>query len=240
MRLPFTTGGASVEIPASLPEVTGIGGTEFVEGNGRCNFLRCLPYWNTANDANGGSAVSYIPETAWNDTALRGSPAASGGGASVFFPKPSWQAGPGVPADGKRDVPDIAFAASPEHDAFLIYSSDGCGVSGVTACPQYVGGTSTGPPAFAGLAALLNQQLVVSGKQSAPGLGNINPVLYNLARSASAAFHDITTGNNKINATCPWPAPIPSTPCTPGMVGFDAGPGYDQVTGLGSVDATAL
>src|SRR6516225_8310464 len=228
-----TTGGASVEIPASLPEVTGIGGTEFVEGGGT--------YWNPANDANGGSAQSYIPETAWNDTALRGSPAASGGGASVFFPKPSWQAGPGVPADGRRDVPDIAFAASPDHDGFLIYSSDNCPgqpPTSVTPCQQVVGGTSAGAPPFAGLAALLNQQLVVSGKQSGPGLGNINPKLYTLAQSASAAFHDIITGNNRITATCP--GPVPTLPCTPGLVGFVAGPGYDQVTGLGSVDAMAL
>jgi uncharacterized protein (TIGR03437 family) len=216
-----TTGGASVIIPASLPEVTGIGGTEFVEGGGT--------YWNPANDPNGdgGSAVSYIPETAWNDSAL----AASGGGASVFFPKPSWQAGPGVPADGARDVPDIAFTASVAHDGFLIYSSDSvCGVS-----PCVAGGTSTGPPLVAGLAALLNQKLF--GNQPAPGLGNINPKLYTLAQSAPAAFHDITTGNNKVNATCPMPPP---PTCTPGIVGFDAGPGYDQVTGLGSVDAMAL
>jgi uncharacterized protein (TIGR03437 family) len=210
-----------VIIPASFPEVTGIGGTEFVDAP---------TYWNSTNDANGGSARSYIPETAWNDTALRGSPAASGGGASVFFPKPSWQAGPGVPADGARDVPDIAFAASANHDGFLIYSSDVSCATGVCSA----GGTSAGPPLVAGLAALLNQKLAVPGN---PGLGNINPKLYTLAQSAPAAFHDITTGNNKINATCPVPSP-PS--CTPGIVGFDAGPGYDQVTGLGSVDAMAL
>jgi uncharacterized protein (TIGR03437 family) len=225
------TSGLSVDIPASLPEVTGIGGTEFVEGGGT--------YWNLANDASGGSARSYIPETAWNDTAADGSPSASGGGASVFFAKPSWQVGTGVPADGARDVPDIAFAASADHDGFLIYSSDGCGGGkGSTApCRQAVGGTSTGPPSFSGLAAMLNQQLAASGAQSVPGLGNINPKLYSLAHSAAAAFHDITTGNNKINVTCPVRS---RTPCTPGIVGFDAGPGYDQVTGLGSVDAAAL
>ena len=224
-----STGGLSVDIPASMPEVTGIGGTEFAEGSGT--------YWNLANDANGGSAISYIPETAWNDTALDGSPSASGGGASEFFGKPTWQTGPGVPADGARDVPDLAITASADHDGFLIYSSDGCGgPRGSTApCRQLIGGTSTGPPTFSGILALLNQQ-VVAGGQSA-GLGNINPKLYSLAQSAAAAFHDITTGDNKINVTCPSPSP---TPCTPGIVGFSAGPGYDQVTGLGSVDATAL
>jgi uncharacterized protein (TIGR03437 family) len=225
------TGGLSVDIPASLPEVTGIGGTEFAEAGGT--------YWNLANDASGGSARSYIPETAWNDTAADGTPSASGGGASVFFAKPAWQVGTGVPADGARDVPDIAIAASADHDGYIIYSSDGCGGTrgSTAACRQVVGGTSTGPPTFSGLLALLNQQLVALGAPSAPGLGNINPKLYSLAHSAAAAFHDITTGNNKINVTCPVRS---RTPCTPGIVGFDAGPGYDQVTGLGSVDAAAL
>jgi uncharacterized protein (TIGR03437 family) len=225
-----STGGLSVDIPASLPEVTGIGGTEFTEGGGT--------YWNLANDASSGSARSYIPETAWNDTALDGSPSSSGGGASIFFSKPAWQAGPGVPADGARDVPDIAFAASADHDGFLIYTSDGCGGTrgSTTACRLVIGGTSTGPPSFSGLLALLNQQLAAGGAQSA-GLGNINPKLYSLAQSAASAFHDITTGDNKINVTCPIRS---RTPCTPGIAGFAAGPGYDQVTGLGSVDASAL
>jgi uncharacterized protein (TIGR03437 family) len=225
-----STGGLSVDTPASLPEVTGIGGTEFAEGGGT--------YWNQANDASGGSAKSYIPETAWNDTALDGSPSASGGGASVYFSKPSWQTGPGVPADSARDVPDIAITASADHDGFLIYSSDGCGGTrgSTAACRQVVGGTSTGPPSFSGILALINQQISAGGAQSA-GLGNINPKLYSLAQSAASVFHDITTGDNKINATCPIRS---RTPCTPGIVGYSAGPGYDQVTGWGSVDADAL
>src|ERR1700735_718166 len=51
--------GLAVDAPASVPEVTGIGGTEFVEGAGT--------YWNAANSANGASALLYIPETSWND-----------------------------------------------------------------------------------------------------------------------------------------------------------------------------
>jgi len=222
------TGGLSVDVPASLPEVTGIGGTEFADGSGT--------YWNLANNASGGSAKSYIPETAWNDTALDGSPSASGGGASVFFTKPAWQVGPGVPADGARDVPDLAMAGSADHDGFRIYSSDGCPRGTTGACLQIIGGTSTGPPSFSGIFTLVNQQLSAGGTQSA-GLGNINPKLYSLAQSAAAAFHDITTGDNKINVTCPIRS---RTNCTPGIAGFAAGPGYDQVTGLGSVDATAL
>ncbi len=44
-------------------------------------------------------------------------------------------------------------------------------------------------------------------------------------------FHDITTGNNIV----PCASGTPN--CDSGTFGFTAGPGYDQVTGLGSLDA---
>ena len=75
--------------------------------------------YNTANNA---SALSYIPEQAWNDTALGGGLASTGGGASIIFPQPSWQTGPGVPNDGFRHVPDLSMAASANHDGYYIYS----------------------------------------------------------------------------------------------------------------------
>jgi uncharacterized protein (TIGR03437 family) len=220
----------SVDMPASLPELTGIGGNEFTDGSGN--------YWSASNTANNASALSYIPETAWNDSAIDGSPSASGGGASRFFTKPSWQTGTGVPGDNARDVPDLSISASADHDGYLIFTSDSCGSrrGTVATCEGVVGGTSVGPPAFAGFAVLLNQSLVSRGLQSSPGLGNINPALYNLAETSPAAFHDITTGNNVIDVTCTFR----QQDCTAGPMGFNAGPGYDQVTGIGSVDASAL
>ena len=52
--------GLNVDVPASLPYVTGVGGTEFNEGNGM--------YWNSTNNASNGSALFYIPEMVWNDS----------------------------------------------------------------------------------------------------------------------------------------------------------------------------
>ncbi|HYL35661.1 MAG TPA: S53 family peptidase [Bryobacteraceae bacterium] len=214
---------ANVNLPASLPWVTGVGGSEFNEGNGS--------YWGGAGSDH-GSARSYIPETGWNDETFinqnldTGSFASSGGGASWLFSKPSWQAGPGVPDDGARDVPDVALTASWVHDPFAL-------VSGGYFQPN--GGTSAATPAFAGIVSLLNQYLVAAGAQSSPGLGNINPGLYALAQTAPSAFHDITSGSNIV------PCVINSTQdCTSGSFGYNAGPGYDLVTGLGSVDAYAL
>jgi len=209
--------GLAVDVPSSIPEVTAMGGTEFNEQGGT--------YWSATNTANDASALSYIPELAWNDTSAFLGLSAGGGGASIFFAKPPWQAGPGVPNDGFRDVPDLASSASPNHDGFYVYTEG---------TAQYYGGTSTAAPTMAGVATLLNQYLVSTGAQKQTGLGNINPTLYRLAQTAPSAFHDVTVGNN-IEPCAPG-----SPDCANGSFGYTAGPGYDQATGLGSVDALNL
>jgi len=216
--------GLAVNLPASIPEVTGVGGTTFQEGSGT--------YWG-ANGGSLGSVLSYIPETSWNDTSSRRL-AASGGGVSEVFGKPSWQAGPGVPADNARDVPDVAMAASPLHDGAIICIGGSC-ASGLGSTFSVVGGTSLSTPVFAGITALLNHYLVGTGAVGKSGLGNLNPVLYGLAQTSTDIFHDVTTGNNVV----PCRAATPN--CTAvGSLGYQAGPGYDLVTGLGSVNAYNL
>jgi len=209
--------GPTVAVPASYPEVTAVGGTTLNEGTGT--------YWNISNGPSGGSALSYIPEIPWNDAAADFALVAGGGGASALFAKPAWQTGPGVPSDKARDIPDISFAASPNHDGYL-----------VTTFGQFnvYGGTSAAAPVFAGMLALLNQYLATKGVQSQPGLGNINPILYRMAQSTTGVFHDITTGDIKV------PCALGSSGCTNGLLGYSAGPGYDLATGLGSADAFHL
>jgi len=206
----------SVDLPAGLPQVTGVGGTEFNEGSDR--------YWNSSNTSSQASAQSYIPETGWNDSLADGSPSSSGGGASAFFSKPSWQTGTGVPADGARDVPDVSISASADHDAYEMVSGGSL---------QVIGGTSAGPPQFAGIAALLSEYLVKNGFQSSPTLGNINATLYQLA-AVTGVFHDITTGSNIVNPC----AGLQN--CAASPIGYDATVGYDQVTGLGTADVYNL
>jgi len=207
----------SVNIPASFPEVTGVGGTEFNEGSGN--------YWASKLGPNGGSALSYIPEGGWTDEAslVRNNDAgfaSSGGGASAIFRKPSWQKGAGVPNDGARDVPDVAVTASWFHDPYTL-------ITGGTFVPN--GGTSAAAPTFAGIVTLINQ---AAGGQ---GLGNMNPQLYQIAQSAPKDFHDVTSGSNIV--PCQNGS---SNDCNGGAMGYKAHPGYDQVTGLGSVDAYQL
>jgi phosphodiesterase/alkaline phosphatase D-like protein len=222
---PYATQGLAVNLPASIPEVTGVGGTQFA--------VPSNSYWGAQNGLNGGTAVSYVPENAWNDNETT-EPGASGGGASIDFFKPSWQVGLGVPNDNARDVPDVAFAASPLYAGYVIavngqLTTLATGPDGAFV----VGGTSGAAPLFAGIVALLNEYLAAS-LPAQPGQGNINPTLYSLAQTSTDVFHDITQGNNL------WYCAFGSPDCIGQLIGYYAGPGYDQVTGLGSVDAYNL
>jgi subtilase family serine protease len=210
-------GGLAVRFPASIPEVTAVGGSEFNE--------QLVAYWAPTNTVNSASALSHIPEMVWNDALALGALWAGGGGASIHFPKPAWQTGPGVPNDNARDMPDVVMAASFSHDGYYVIRN---GVSVTT------GGTSAAAPVFAGILTLLNQYVVNNGIQKQPGLGNVNPMLYRLALPLTGVFHDITVGNNIVPC-------VNGTPdCSNGSMGFSAGPGYDLASGLGSVDVANL
>lgn len=200
--------------------VNGIGSTPYTVCVGGSEFMDTAnpsQYWSSTNDPSTyGSALSYIPEEAWNESALVSGGSgdwATGGGVSIVYSKPSWQVAPGVPSDGMRDVPDVALSAA-GHDGYLI------GTQGQIAS---VGGTSASSPSFAGLMALIVQKM---GNQPQ---GNANVRLYQLGNAqygsgGPAVFHDVTTGNNTV----------------PSAAGFSCGVGYDPCTGLGTADATAL
>ncbi len=200
---------AGVSGLCSTPYNVCVGGTEFNDSS------NASTYWAPGSDPTAkSSALSYIPEMVWNEsgTVPGGSELwAGGGGVSTVYTKPAWQAGPGVPADGMRDVPDVSMTAA-GHDGYLIYQNGGLGA---------VGGTSAATPSLASLMALAVQK--TGGR-----LGNPNSVLYAMATSqasgGAAAFHDTTLGNNSV----------------PGVTGFSAGVGYDLATGVGSVDAAQL
>jgi uncharacterized protein (TIGR03437 family) len=215
--IPQASKGFSVAFPASIPEITAVGGTQLDDTTAK--------YWATKNTANGASALGYIPETVWNDTEFLDGFSAAGGGASILFPKPYWQTGPGVPTDKVRDIPDVSLAASPNHAGYQFVVYGGL---------YTVGGTSASAPSMAGVVALLNHYLTSKSILAKPGLGNINPALYRLAQSTNNVFHDITTGDNALRCALGTPN------CVEGLVGYPAGPGYDLATGLGSIDAYNL
>jgi subtilase family serine protease len=182
-----------------------------------------------------------------NCTAPSGqSPANCAGG----YAKPVWQAGPGVPEDGKRDLPDVSLFASDgfANSFYMICESDISSSPCTLANFIGVGGTSTSSPTFAALMALVVQ---TTGARQ----GNPNPVLYELAASQSASvctstvgpaasciFNDITTGS--IAVPCSTGTPNCTTTNSGDangiLNGYIAGPAYDFATGLGSVNAANL
>jgi hypothetical protein len=180
--------------------------------------------------------------------------------------KPSWQTGTGVPADGKRDVPDLSLFASEGalHTAYAICDTDDdngkdlpCTYSNPTdALAQAFGGTSVASPSMAGIMALVEQH---AGQWQ----GLPNKTFYSLAAKddlsscnssngsgASCIFNDITFDNIAVpciynlppNFTSPTPdcAATTSTDEIGIIKGYSAGTGYDLATGLGSVNAANL
>jgi len=142
-----------VDFPASSPHATACGGTRLV--------------------AAGGAIQS---ETVWNDGTGGG---ATGGGVSVVFPVPAWQAQAGVPAGPAgapgRGVPDVGGVADP-------YTGYNVLVDG---SQTVVGGTSAVAPLWAALAARIGQ---LRGAQ----WGFPNPALY----AHPQALNAITQGSN--------------------------------------------
>ncbi|MGA7081071.1 MAG: protease pro-enzyme activation domain-containing protein [Terriglobales bacterium] len=156
-----------------------------------------------------GAGGDWASEIGWADT---------GGGISPDeIPIPTWQQLSGVITSKNegstkyRNGPDVTANAN-----FSFYvCADQTGLSGCTA--NEYGGTSFAAPMWAGYIALANEQAAASGK---PSVGDINPAIYPLGLSGgySAAFHDITTGNN----------------------GFPAEVGYDLDSGWGSPNGSGL
>lgn len=158
------------------------------------------------------SGNKIAAESVWNqqsaDTA-DDSFGASGGGISDFFPVPAYQATINLPTDIStgakgRGVPDVSGNGDPA-SGYLVR---------VDGQEFPIGGTSAVAPLWAGLIALVNQQL----KRR---VGFINPLLY----ANAAAFRDVTVGNNKVGT---------------GEIGYSAAPGWDACTGLGSPDGQKL
>jgi pro-kumamolisin-like protein len=252
--------GLAVSGIASTPFNVAVGGTDFND------LTNPELYWHLTNDAHQASALGYIPETTWNDTCTNAlfaqstggstnpetncnntnfvnfvtTGGGSGGVSSVYNTKPSWQTGFGLA--GARDLPDVSLFAS---DGFVgnfyvfcqgdITATGGCDLNAPFADFGGVGGTSVSAPAMAGIMALVNQQMAGSRQ------GNPNYVLYQLAK-VPGVFNDVTTGTIRV------PCVAGSPDCTTtnsadryGIIsGYDAGPGYDLATGLGSVNANNL
>ncbi len=115
---------------AANPNVTAVGGTQFVPN-----------YDSQGND------IGNVPEAAWNNGA-----GATGGGRSMLFAKPPYQNAV-TPNDGLRDIPDVSAAASNTTPGFWWVDD----LSGSPAEMGGIGGTSISTPMWAGISKLIAQ-----------------------------------------------------------------------------------
>jgi hypothetical protein len=117
----------------------------------------------------------------------------------------------GVQQTGARTTPDVAYNASPS-SGYSVYDQTNGGW-------LVAGGTSAGAPQWAGLVAVADQARALNGQGSLDGASQTLPALYQLGGTSSATYyHGVTGGSN----------------------GYQAGPGYNLVTGLGSPHADAV
>jgi len=238
-----------VNYPASSAYAVGVGGTEIPADDASSSNTQ---YWKSASSSDVvSSALSYIPEQTWNDDSASigqkyGSQyalSAGGGGISTLTARPSWQTGvPGIPSGTFRLVPDVSLASSPDNAPYLYCTSDTTSWSSTqkASCNSgfrdsasqdltAAGGTSFATPIFAGMLAIVVQK-------EGSDLGVANKNLYSLAANAStyaSAFHDITLGGNQCTAGGSFCS-------SAGAFVYAAGTGYDEATGLGSVDFNNL
>jgi hypothetical protein len=255
------TQGLAVNGAASTPYNIAVGGTKFTDTGNEAT------YWSSSNAPDFSSALGYIPEAAWNESCDPSQATsatncffqsgnfvmlAGAGGASTVYTKPTWQTGTGVPADGARDVPDVALAAASGHDdiVYCLKSEQiACQVTGNQVIGlTLVGGTSAATPSMAGILALVEQK-------NGAFQGQANYTLYKLAQSnscnssqqtnpgtsSSCVFYDVTAGSNQVPCAGGTSGCSSQQSGTNGfMSGYLAGPGYDLATGLGSVNAANL
>ena len=130
----------------------------------------------------------------------------SGGGISTYFPEPSYQSGAGISASG-RATPDVSYDANPNTGVWVYDTTTYEGSSGWI----QVGETSASAPQWSAIFADIQS---IDGVSAING-ANVHQVLYSIYSSTDygTAFHDITSGYNGY---------------------YYAGPGYDEVTGIGS------
>jgi subtilase family serine protease len=210
--------------PASDPLVLAVGGTEGFPGPDGL--------W---------AAGGYGGEQVWNEF-FAGQPGAGGGAPSVVFDAPPWQRP--VTKFKSRVEPDVSYNAAVNGGVLVAIacapsSADGGFTVDLTRCnplaplTNSVGGTSAGTPQWAAIVALAND--VRSQRRHGQPVGLIAPLLYEIGHDKRAYvrdFHDITVGSNGLDLT---PFGFPPT-----QFYFNAGPGYDVPTGLGTPNVANL
>jgi subtilase family serine protease len=209
------------------------GSADCTGADGEPILLRSVSYPASSWWVTGVGATNFVltatnqlsEQIVWNDAAAQPG-SASGGGVSNLFRRPNYQAG--VSSARNRAVPDVAMLGD-ILPGYAIYCSvvHDCIASRRSSPWVGIGGTSAATPLLAGGVALVDQQLRLQHRHV---LGLVNPLLYAIARSLPGAgvFSDITQIGNDVGPDIPGSGRSLGC-CT-------ATPGYDEASGLGSVN----
>jgi len=266
--------GYSVNGLGSTPYNVAVGGTQFNEGTSYAT-PGATQYWSTYNTAAPyESALSFVPDQPWNEsifgTGTYGGLTGGGSGVSLYYQRPSWQVGPGVPTGDPtppagsyeavipatnfqvggphRLLPDVSLNASVYHDGTVLCSEGSCTLNADGSLNGFgiVGGTSVASPTMAGAQALINQ--MNGGRQ-----GNPNYYYYQAAAKQSATPAGATAciaSNYVATAGCSFhdsqagntdvPATRTATVANMQEIGWNTGPQYDLAVGLDSPDVANL
>jgi kumamolisin len=194
-----------------------------------------------------GEIQAWADDTTLGGNGQFGNNVGSGGGVSSVFAAPAWQST--TLGTSMRTLPDMSLDGDPNTgQSILVYGS----------FPAYTstfaeGGTSMSAPEAAAQWALVleackNSSTCNKGGTTGYRLGNPAPLFYSIYGTSSYAkatyspanftpqltynkvFADIIYGGNQ--AVPATPGPGQSTP--PPTSGYESGPGYDQVTGIGA------
>ena len=218
------TGAVQPDFPVSDPYATGVGGTTTaINATGAIS-------WET-----GWGTVKYTLSsdgTTWNPLGfLYG----SGGGESLLFPQPSYQAG--ITPAGARGVPDVAMDG--DVTTGMLIGETQTFPEGVHYDQYRIGGTSLSSPLFAGMTALAFQH-------AGHSVGLLNPTIY--ANASNGTFTDVTgpgpdAGNVRVDFANGLDASgglLYSVRTFDQDTSLNVAPGWDDVTGLGNPNAAWL
>jgi subtilase family serine protease len=219
-----TEGYVTVDWPASSPWVTSVGGSSLAVG--ATNNRVFETGWGTSNYACNATTL-VCTRSAW----LYG----AGGGVSAIFAEPNYQRNAGLNLTG-RGVPDVAALADPQLG--LLVGQTQTFPNGAQYDEYRIGGTSLASPIFAGLMALADQ------KAGHPH-GFANPLLY----ANPSAFYDVGSVKtavarrnfvNGVDATNGTADFLRTLDDYSGSTTQHTGPGWDNVTGLGTPGVSFL
>ena len=215
-------GYAVADWPASSPWVTAVGGTSLAVDQNNARVFETG--WGTSN-YNCDTTTLACTRTGW----LYG----AGGGVSRLFAQPWYQAG--LSFSG-RAVPDVAALADPQMG--LLVGQTQTFPDGAYYDEYRIGGTSLASPIFAGLMALADQKAGYTHDFA-------NPLFY----ANPGAFYDVTSVktavarrnyNNGVDASGGTADRLRTFDDYSGSPTQSTGPGWDNVTGLGTPSSSFL